>query len=70
MLLVELFELYHRSDIHDDSGKGLEDLVSAARIAGLCSERRNSFDEDLSFDPDAEWRYWGHSEEHKRYTIR
>lgn len=64
MLLTELFELYHRSNVHDDSGKGIEGLVSAARDAGLCYE--NGFNEDFN-DPESEWRHWGNNEERKRY---
>ena len=69
MFLIELFELYHRSDIHTDTGSGLKELVSAARHAGLCTEQSNNFDEDLPLDPDTEWRQWGSSEERKRYAV-
>lgn len=66
MLLLELFELYHRKDVNDDPSRGLSDLVAAARNAGLCDELSNDY-EDLSFDPDAEWRAWGSNEERRRY---
>lgn len=66
MLLAELFELYHRSNINEDPGRGLEDLVSCARNAGLFSEVQHDFD-DLAFDHDSEWRKWGANEERKRY---
>ena len=65
-MLSELFELYHRSNVLDDSGKGIEGLVSAARDAGLCYD--NGFNEDFT-DPDSEWRNWGNNEERKRYQI-
>ena len=67
LLLTELFEMYHRTNIQDDAGKGIEELVSAARSAGLCYELQSSFDQDMSFDPDTEWRNWGNNEERKRY---
>jgi hypothetical protein len=65
MLLLELFELYHRKDVNDDPSRGLSALVMAARKAGLCNELSTDFD-DLSFDPDAEWRAWGNNEERRR----
>ena len=68
MLLLELFELYHRRDPSLDPSRGLSDLVTAARDVGLCDEISNDFD-DLSFDPDAEWRAWGNNEERRRYSL-
>jgi hypothetical protein len=68
LLLTELFELYHRSNISLDPGRGVDDLVSLARNAGLFQEGQLDF-EDLSFDHDSEWRKWGHNEERKRYVI-
>lgn len=52
-----------------DSGKGLQELVSAARSAGLCYEHRSHIDDDFSLDPHTEWRKWGNSEERKRYAF-
>jgi hypothetical protein len=67
MLLTQLFELYHRSNVHEGIGKGMEELVSAARTAGLCSERPISFGDDISLDLDTEWRHWCNGEERKRW---
>ena len=64
MLLTELFEIYHRSNIHDDPGRGVEGLLSAAQDAGLFCE--NGFTEDLA-DPGSEWRHWGINEERRRH---
>jgi hypothetical protein len=68
MLLTELFELYHRTDISDDYGQGIDSLVGAARAAGLCYEPAATH-EDHSFDPETEWRKWGKNEERKRYHL-
>jgi hypothetical protein len=68
MLLSELFELYHRTNTANDCGQGVDELVSAARGAGLCYELAADL-EDHSFDPELEWRKWGKSEERKRYVV-
>ena len=66
LLLCELFNLYHRQSIDNDAGTGVEDLVMAARAAGLCFEHDINTEDHLLLDPDSEWRRWGVSEERKR----
>jgi hypothetical protein len=69
MLLIALFELYHRQDLAQDPSNGLSELVAAARDAGLCHEQASDFDH-IEFDPDSEWRNWGNREERKRYIFQ
>ena len=67
LFLVELFELYHHYNVHEDSGRGVAELVSAARSAGLGYEMQSNF-VDGPVDADSEWRRWGYNEERKRYS--